>query len=286
MDEERPSVTALGAAIMRALHQTRDHDPKVLDDRIVPQLVDPESEFYRMRVEFLKRLPLPTRLRFESTFVMRSRYAEDCLADAFDQDVRQYVILGAGLDTFAYRQPPWADSLRILEVDHPATQQWKRRCMAAASISIPLNVTLVPIDFARTSLAEGLSSAGLDFAAPAFFSMLGVSQYLSPEALELTLKYVLSMPSGTEIVFSFVASDAVLPADDVAFVNAIITQSAAVGEPWLSRFHPDELIAKLTEMGFSHVFHLTPEEANHRYFQNRRDGLNAALGEQMIRATI
>src|SRR6266566_3326265 len=100
MEEERPSVTAQGAAIMRALHQTHDHDSKILDDPIAPLLVEPQSEFYKSRIELLERLPLPRRLQFESSFVMRSRYAEDCLAEAFDNGVRQYVMLGAGLDTF------------------------------------------------------------------------------------------------------------------------------------------------------------------------------------------
>ncbi len=119
MNEERPSVTALGAAIMRALHQTRDHDPQILEDPIAPRLIDPQSDFYRSRVELLERLPEPTRLRFKATFVMRSRYAEDCLAEAYANGVRQYVLLGAGLDTFAYRQPSWANSLKIFEVDQP-----------------------------------------------------------------------------------------------------------------------------------------------------------------------
>src|SRR5262249_39561033 len=126
MDEERPSLTAEGAAEMRALHQTIDGEPKILDDPISVRLVDPPSDSYWSRVERLERMPEPSRLRFKATFVMRSRYAEDCLAEAFSNGVRQYVLLGAGLDTFAYRQPPWANSLRIFEVDHPATQRWKR----------------------------------------------------------------------------------------------------------------------------------------------------------------
>jgi methyltransferase (TIGR00027 family) len=123
MDEEHRSLTAEGPAIMRALHQTPEHDPKVLNDPISPRLVDPQSDIYRARIELLERLPELTRSRFASTFVLRSRYAEDCLAEASGRGVRQYVLLGAGLDTFAYRQPDWAMSLRIFEVDHPATQR-------------------------------------------------------------------------------------------------------------------------------------------------------------------
>ena len=116
--------------------------------------------------------------------------------------------------------------------------------------------------------------------------MLGVSQYLREAGLAETLGFVLSMPTGSELVFSFVASDAILPPDDVALAKAFTERSAMVREPWLSRFHPEELVTKLNRMGFSKVFHLTPEEANARYFQNRSDGLTASTLEQMIKATV
>src|ERR1700739_3784265 len=282
MEEERPSWTAEGAATMRALHQTPDHEPRILDDRIAPQLVNPQSDSYKSVIESLERLPKPTKLRFEATSVMRSRYAEDCLAEAFDNGVRQYIVLGAGLDTFAYRQPPWASSLRIFEVDHPATQRWKRRLLNEARITIPDNISFVPLDLEKVSRATALSQARGDFEAPIFFSMLGVSQYLSEATLDQTLRLVLSAPAQSEIVFSFVATDEVLPPDEVALIKAFEARFAAIGEPWLSRFLPERLAAKLRDNGFSRVFHLSPEEANHRYFQNRRDGLNAFPSEQMI----
>jgi methyltransferase (TIGR00027 family) len=187
----------------------------------------------------------------------------------------------ASLDTFAYRQPSWANALRIFELDHPATQRWKRRRLAEASISVPDNLSFVPVDFEKISLATSLSQADLNMGGAVFFSMLGVSQYLTAAALDETLNCVLSAPARSEIV-----SDAVLPADDVALVAAFSAQFAAVGEPWLSRFLPEQLAAKLTAMGFSKVFQLTPEIANVRYFRNRRDGLNAALLEQMISARV
>jgi methyltransferase (TIGR00027 family) len=286
MDEERPSFTAEGAAIMRALHQTLDGEPKILDDWISLRLVDPHSDIYKTRIEFLEHLPEPIRLQLKAAFVMRSRYAEDCLAEAFGNGVRQYVLLGAGLDTFAYRQPSWSSALRIFEVDHPTTQRWKRRLLTQAGISIPDNLSFVPADFETISLAIALRQAAVNLAAPFFFSMLGVSQYLTEAALDETFRLVLSAPASSQIVFSFVASDDVLPADDVAFVKAFAVQAAAIGEPWLSRFHPKQLVAKLTKMGFSKVFHLTPEEANQRYFQNRCDGLGACFAEQTMRALV
>ena len=286
MDDERPSQTAEGAAVMRTLHQTLDAAPKILDDPISPRLVDPHSDIYKSRVELLERLPRHTSLRLKATFVMRSRFAEDSLAESFGDGVRQYVVLGAGLDTFAYRQPSWANSLRIFEVDHPATQRWKRRRLAEARISLPNNVCFVPMDFENNTLERALSQAGLDIREATFFSMLGVSQYLTEAALYETLRLVRSAPSRSEIVFSFIASDAVLSADDVALVKAFTVQFAAIGEPWLSRYLPEQLSVKLTGMGFSQVLHLTPEKASERYFQNRRDGLNASLIEQMISARV
>src|SRR5262249_30725707 len=286
MDEERPSVTAEGAAVMRALHQTHDAEPKILNDPISTLLVDTRSDFYRSRLELLARLPELTKLRLKAGFVRRSRYAEDCLAESFTNGVRQYAVLGAGLDTFAYRQPFWADSLRIFEVDHPATQRWKRRLLREASISVPNNVSFVPVDFERVSLETALSQAGMDFGAATFFSLLGVSQYLTEAALDQTLGVVLAAPARSEIVFSFVTSDQGLPADDVVLAKAFIAQFAAIGEPWLSRFFPEQLVGKLRDMGFSKVFHLAPEQANQLYFQNRRDGLNAPLLEQMMKVTV
>jgi methyltransferase (TIGR00027 family) len=286
MDEERPSMTAEGAAVMRALHQTPAHDPRILDDPISVRLVDPRSDFYKSRLDLLGHLPVLTRHRLEGAFVMRSRYAEDCLAEAFDDGVRQYVLLGAGLDTFPYRQPPWAASLRIFEVDHPATQQWKRRRLREAGISIPGNVSFVPVDFEKISMAPALSQAGLDLGLASFFSLLGVSQYLTEAAFNETLRFIRSRFARSEIVFSFVASDAVLPADDVALAKAFTARFAAIGEPWLSRFLPERLVAMLTDMGFAKVLHLSPALANQRYFQNRGDGLNAALLEQLISAMV
>ena len=286
MNEERPSITAEGAAVMRALHQSSEHEPRILDDPISPRLVDMRSDFYKARIELLQRLPPLTRSRFETTFVMRNRFAEDCLAAAADRGVRQYVVLGAGLDTFAYRQPPWARSLHIFEVDQFATQQWKRRLLSEANISAPGNLSFVPVDFERTSLATALRQARLDLNVATFFSLLGVTQYLTEEALDQTLQFILSGCGGSEIVFSFVVSDELLPADNIGLVKAIAAQSAAAGEPWISRFHPDQLVARLRSMRFSGVFHLSPEEANQRYFQNRRDGLTASILEQMIRAIV
>jgi len=159
---------------MRALHQVLD-EPRVLDDPIAALLVG-EQELDRQK-KIARLIPFLKRLR--AHFAMRSRYAEDCLAESLDRGVRQYVLLGAGLDTFAYRQPASVHRLRIFEVDHPATQQWKREKLAAAQVFPPANLTFAGIDFEMVSLRDGLAAAGLDFDLPTFFSCLGVTQYLT-----------------------------------------------------------------------------------------------------------
>jgi methyltransferase (TIGR00027 family) len=194
MEKGSPSGTAWGAAIVRALHQILDDEPRVLDDPIAARILSDEFDRYKTIVRFF-----PFSARVRANFVMRSRYAEDCLAESLRDGVGQYVLLGAGLDTFPYRQPAWASSLRIFEVDYPDTQSWKRGKLGAAEISIPANVAFAPVDFERVSLQEGLAAAGLDFKVPTFFSSLGVTQYVTADAFDRTLKFVLSLPHANEI---------------------------------------------------------------------------------------
>jgi methyltransferase (TIGR00027 family) len=281
MEEGKPSGTAIGAAVVRALHLAVDDELKILDDPIAARLVAPELKWQQAIVRWF---PLGARLR--ANFVMRNRYAEDCLGESLSGGVRQYVLLGAGLDTFAYRQPGWARALRIFEVDYPATQRWKLDRLSAAGISIPDNVIFVPVDFESVTLGAGLSAARFDLSCPTFFSLLGVSQYLSEEALDVSLKFVLSMPHPSEIVFSFVRSAEALSLGERAAASMFAAIAAARGERWLSRFVPERLVRKLFAMGFSRVVHFSADEANQRYFRGRRDGLAVSRLEEMMRATV
>jgi methyltransferase (TIGR00027 family) len=281
MEEGRPSSSAQGAAMVRALHRILDDEPKILDDSIAASLLSAEFDRYKPLLRFF-----PFSALIRANFIMRSRYAEDCLAESWRDGVGQYVLLGAGLDTFAYRQPEWASSLRIFEVDFPATQKWKRKKLAAANISIPDNVTLVPVDFERISLQEGLGAAGLNFHVPTFFSSLGVTQYLTAGAFDRALKFVLSLPPRSEIVFSFVLAGSALSAAQRVGVAVVAAISSARGEPWLTRFSPEQLVSKLKSMGFSEVKPFSTDAANSRYFQGRRDGLRTSRIEQMMSATV
>jgi methyltransferase (TIGR00027 family) len=176
--------------------------------------------------------------------------------------------------------------LQIFEVDHPATQEWKRRRLHEAGIAIPENVQFAPIDFSDTTLADGLGRAAFSSAVPTFFSMLGVSQYLAADALDLTFRLVLSLPKASEIVFTIAVPDEMLRPEEVAFVSRLMTRFAAMGEPWLTRPWPDQLAQKMSQMGFSSVNYLTSEDANRLYFSNRADDLKASEMELMMRAVV
>jgi methyltransferase (TIGR00027 family) len=280
------SATAEGVAIQRALHQMHDAAPKILDDPIAPLLLDLESDSNKASIAAIESITHAVKSPFRAVFIMRSRYTEDCLAESLVRGVRQYVILGAGLDTFAYRQPAWGGSLQIYEVDHPASQEWKRERLEEAKVRIPGNLTFAPIDFETTSLRQGLSNAGFDSRTPSFFSLLGVSQYLTAEAVESIFGFVQSMPKGSELASEFIVPDDLMPADEARVFRAIASFAAERGEPWLTRLQPEKLRARLTSLGFSQVYHLSPQAANERYFQGRSDDLTAWSGAQMMRAIV
>jgi methyltransferase (TIGR00027 family) len=261
MSERSASRTALSVAAMRAFHQTFDGMPKILDDPIAPRIVDAA----RVARVGASRNPWTESLRLH--VLVRSRYAEDRLADAVQRGVRQFVSLGAGYDTFAYRQPAWAHDLRIFEVDHPASQDAKRKRLERAGVALPPNLVFAPIDFERTPLAEGLRAGGLDTAQPAFFSWLGVMMYLDLPAIDGVFDYVASLPPGSEVAFSYAR-----PGRWFAIESPIAIAAAAVGEPWKTRFTPDELEKRLREHGFGEVEFLEAREANERY-RPMRSGL-------------
>src|SRR5271156_5499991 len=193
MIEARPSRTALRVAMRRAAHQLFD-SPKVLDDPIAVRIIGPRALEKLEAGRFREATGLARGLR--AFMAVRSRYAEDALARSVGRGAKQYVVLGAGLDTFAYRNPYGESTLRVFEVDFPATQEWKRQCLAAAGISIPSSVTYAPVDFERQTLPEGLQQAGFDPQKAAFFSWLGVVMYLTEQTVMSTLGFIASLPPG------------------------------------------------------------------------------------------
>jgi methyltransferase (TIGR00027 family) len=284
MQENRPSVTAHRVAMSRAAHQLFDH-PKVLEDPVALAILGPggENEVRSRRGRFFTALSRHLR----AFLVARSRVAEDALAQAVSRDVRQYVILGAGLDTFAYRNPYPAAQLRVFEVDHPATQAWKRQLLAAAGIALPEGLTFVPVNFESQSLAEALRSAGFQAGERTFLSWLGVTMYLSREVVMDTLRWVAhSLPYGSGIVFDYAATPQKVSRLRRLVHRYLMRRVARAGEPFKSHFAPAALAHAMRTFGYSHLEDLGATELNARYFRDRTDRLRVGGWAHVMSARV
>ena len=258
MSDHKASRTAIGTAYLRAAHQLLDAQPRILNDPVALSLLGPGALQLIQNTANYYRTPESLALR--THVVLRSRFAEDRLAVAVLCGVTQYVILGAGFDTFALRQPSWAQALKIFEVDHSGTQTMKCSHLASAGLAIPDNVVFANIDFEHESLHDGLLRYHVSMDEPTFFSWLGVTMYLKEDAIDAVLRSVAMFPKGSEIVLTFAPP----PGDSPSPLAQIV---ASHGEPWVSYFEPDELEARLLGAGFSKVEFLSPAEAEARYFR-------------------
>lgn len=276
MDEAKPSRTALRVALRRAAHQLYDAPPLVLDDPIAVPILGPAyaEELHRTpgnnpnaRNPGTKDRPFSISLR--AFLVARSRYAEDQLARAVTHGVIQYVLLGAGLDTFAHRNPH--PTLRVFEVDHPATQQWKRDLLHASKIPTPSKLTYVPVDFERHSLAEQLHAAGHNPQIPAFFAWLGVVPYLTHAAFRTTLDFIAAQPIGTGVAFDYGQPREALPFFERLAHDSLAQRVRQAGEPFQLFFTPKEIATELA--AFRTLEDLGTPEINARYFAHRTDKL-------------
>jgi methyltransferase (TIGR00027 family) len=277
MSEQNASRTALGTAYMRAAHQLLDAPPRILDDPLAVRLLGPGA--VRRINATVDSYQTPERRALRAHVVLRSRFAEDRLAAAVHRGVTQYIVLGAGFDTFALRQPAWAQSLRILEVDHAGTQATKRTQLTAAGLALPENAAFATIDFEHESLRDGLLRYQISLEEPTFFSWLGVTMYLNEEAIDAVLRSVATFPAGSEIVLTFAqpSGDSPSPFDQ---------RAARLGEPWVSYFTPDALDAELRGVGFSNVEFLSPEEAEARYFRHRPHDLPVPTRTNIVCAVL
>jgi methyltransferase (TIGR00027 family) len=269
-----PSKTAIGVGLLRALHRLLDREPWVVDDALSQQLFGDAAN------QLLQRDPTwrtsPARIGLRGHVLVRSAFAEDRLRRAVERGVRQFVSLGAGYDTFAYRQPEWMRDVGVFEVDTPQTQADKRRRLELAGIAIPDNVVFVPVDFERTSLARGLEAAGFSSERTAFFSWLGVMVYLTRDAAEAVLRFVASLPQGSEIALTFTP-----PGEPGALERRV----AAIGAPLRTRIDANDLATLLYEIGFTDVALLATETAQH-YLGKRGDALIILPGTQIATATV
>lgn len=282
METAQPSRTLLGPAIRRAAHQLLDA-PLILEDPVAVGLV-PEAGADAIRAGFAEHQTQESIL-LRSLFVLRSRFAEDRLAEAAARGVRQYLIVGAGLDTFPWRQPDYARGMRIFAADHISSLVWTQLKFWERGLPKPDNLTFVPLDLDDGRLGERLAGFGF-LPQPAFCSALGVMQYLEPGSVEALLRFVASLGRGSQIVFSYVPRAEDLEGADRDFAETSAARAGRFGEPWKTRFGVDELRALLRAAGFCEVSHLTPEHARQRYFAGRTDGLRPASWEQLIAAVV
>jgi len=280
--DRTPSKTALGAARLRAAHLIVDDPPPIFDDPLALRLLDPGAE--RTIRERADRFRTPASRTLRCDVVVRSRHAEERLAQAVRRGVRQYVIIGAGLDTFAYRQPAWAGDLRIIEVDHAASQLEKHARLRRAGIEPPTNLRYATADLESDDLAPLLAAAGLDTTRTAFVACLGVLVYLSEGAAASIFATAAGLPPGSEFVFTFSRPDAATvgaPSPGSAAAHV-----AAIGEPWRTRFGPESLASRLEAMGFGSVAFLFAEDVAERYLRGRNDGLRAPSRVVLAHATV
>ena len=271
------------AAAARAAHLLVDSEPRIFADSLAALLLGDEAETYLRYHREHGDHPLLAGTRAQAT--CRSRFTEDQLALAAARGTAQYVILGAGLDSFACRSE-LAGRLRVFEVDHPATQQRKRALLAAAGLAEPPTLTWVPVDFETGELIAALTAAGLDPAAPAFVSWLGVTMYLTAEAIGATLASLSRLAPGSELVADYMLTADLRDADGVAYADLVMPDSERRGEPWLSFFTPEQMTGLLTSHGFTGVRDVRQRDAVSAALWERTDLLRPIELSRLCHATV
>jgi methyltransferase (TIGR00027 family) len=278
-----PDTSAVRVALWRALHREVDAPPHVLEDDVALRLADPEDG-WRQRPDMD---PDATR-GFRAAIVARARFVEDLLvAERVAAGTRQYVILGAGLDTFAQRRlPSMGSDLRVFEIDQPATQAWKRQRLVDLGYEIPDCLHFVPVDFeAGASWREQLEATDFDSSEPAVIASTGVSMYLTKDAIASTLSHVAALAPGTTLAMSFLLPLESLDGYEQPTARGAERGARTAGTPWLSFFTPEEMIALARVAGFVDPHHLPGAVLAERYFTGRTDGLRPARGEDLLLAT-
>ena len=284
MKANSSSRTALRVAMRRAAHQIMD-DPAVFSDPLAFRILGAENQSAQYIDQRLLE-QTPAESRYRAYLAARSRYAEDELHIAIKRGVHQYVILGAGLDTFAYRNQYSAEVLHVFEVDLPATLTWKQVRLEEANIQIPRTVTFTPVDFETETLEEGLRRAAFDASKCAFFSWLGVTSYITESAFTATLRFVASMPPGSGIVFDYMLSPSLLNPTARSVFDSLANRVALAGEPFQTFFDPYFLKKDLSAMGFGQIENLGPGKLNDLYFRGRKDELKAGGLAHIMNATV
>ena len=275
-----PDSTAVRVALWRALHVEVDPPPHVLDDTVGLRLADPDPD-WRARGDMD---PDGTRA-FRASIVARARFLDDLVRELAAHGVGQYVILGAGLDSFAQRHSESA--LQIYEVDQPGTQEWKRRRLTEEGYPLPEGLHFVPVDFESGQLwPEALAANGFDTSRAAVVSSTGVSMYLTREATEATLRQVAGLEQGSVLAMTFMLPLDLVDAAERPMQEYVEQAAATSGTPFISHYSPDAMIDMCRAAGFLSVRHVSPDDLADRYFAGRPDGLRPPTAEHLVVATV
>jgi methyltransferase (TIGR00027 family) len=275
-----PDSTAVRTALWRALHTEVDTPPHVLDDRIGLQLAAPDPD-WRQRPDMNEYATPGVR----ASIVARARYIEDLVTEQASRGVGQYVLLGAGLDTFAQRRPEIASRIMVFEVDQPGPQAWKRQRLVELGFGVPQWLRLVPIDFETTSWWDGLLANGFDADKSAVVASLGVSMYLTREATAATLRQSATLAPGSTLAMTFMQPLELVDPEEQAMHQATEAAARASGTPFISYYAPAEILAMARDAGFKTARHVTAADYTQRYFTDRTDGLRPFTTEELLVAT-
>ena len=272
-----PDNTAVRTALWRALHVQIDPPPHIIEDEIGLKLVAPADEWQQrpdMSPDFTKRL--------RAAMVARGRFIEDLVIEQSGLGVEQYIILGAGLDTFAQRRPGIASSLQVFEIDQPDTQTWKQQRLSSLGFGVPDWLHFVSVDFEKSSWWEQLVRAGFDAGRPAVIACTGVSLYLTKNAIIDTLRRTAKLAPGSTLAMTFYLPLHLIEEEDKALQQIAEKGAAAAGTPFISFFAPDDALVMAGDAGFTTANIITARDLANRYFSGRADGLSPASGEYFL----
>ncbi len=277
----KPDSTAVRVALWRTLHLEVDSPPHVFEDRVGLKLAAPDDG-WRSRPDMDPHFTS----RARASIVARARFIEDLVTEQVARGVGQYVILGAGLDTFAQRRPEIASRLRVYEVDRPGPQAWRRQRLIELGFGIPEWLHLVPVDFeAGETWWERLVSAGFDAGQPTIVAAAGLSMYLTKAAITTTMRQVAALPPGSTLVMTFAVPAELVEREELPLRQATEKGARASGTPWISFFTGPEIVALARESGFREARHVSSASLTQRYFSGRSDGLRPSSSEEILVAS-
>jgi methyltransferase (TIGR00027 family) len=274
-----PNNTAVRTALWRALHLQVDAKPYILEDELGLKMIAPNDEWKQrpdMHPQFTKRL--------RASILARARFIEDLIIEQSEQGVNQYVILGAGLDTFAQRRPDIASKLDLYEIDEPDTQTWKQKRLIELGFGIPEWLHFVSVDFETSSWWEQLLKAGFDVNKPAFVACTGVTLYLTKDAISAILNQIATLAPGSKLAITFYLPMELMDEEDKPLQQIAEKGAREAGTPFVSFFSPNEMLVLANNAGFNKAETITTKDLEELYFKNRADDLIPASGEVFLLA--